>query len=47
LKSLVPIIQWHLGRQPCLDPQVYACPTQQAYVLGFDVISPVHAGEQP
>ncbi len=38
---------WILSRQPCLDPQVYACLKQQACRLGFDVGSLVRAGDRP
>jgi len=38
---------WILSRQPCLDPQIYACLKQQACRLGFDVSSLVRAGDRP
>ena len=36
---------WILSRQPCLDPQIYACLKQQACRLGFDVGSLVRPGD--
>ena len=38
---------WILSRQPCLDPQIYACLKRQACRLGFDVGSIVRAGDRP